>query len=103
MRGICSVQYAMSSSEVIVLNEKRIHEAASSGVSPIAASTCDGSKAPEWQADPAEAQIPTSSRRTSKACASSPRKPMLDVLGRRSHPAPFTNTSGISFASACSN
>ena len=72
---------SMSSSVVSCASDKRSMPRASSGETPMAARTGEATPDPDLQAEPAEAQMPISSRRTSAACASTPGKQMLDVLG----------------------
>ena len=62
---------------------------ASSGVRPMAVSTCEGSTAPEEQAAPVEQARPFRSRAMIRASPSIPGKVMLVVFGVRGAPAAF--------------
>src|SRR5205809_390672 len=76
------------------------------GLSPVGVQDGMINKRPfpsEGHAEPAEAQMPTSSKRTRSACASRPGKPMLEVLGMRSEPAPLTKASGMAVMSSRSS
>ena len=60
------------------------------GVSPMARSTWEGSREPEEQADPVDAQIPSASRDSKMDSPSTNSKLMLLVFGRRGTALPFT-------------
>ena len=58
--------------------------------SPMACKTCDGAEAPEAQAEPVEAAMPSRSRRTTSDSASMPGKATLVVPGARAPGRPLT-------------
>lgn len=70
---------------------------------PIALSTCDGSKEPDVQAEPDEAQIPFSFRSNKIASPSTNSKLKLVVFGRRCVLCPFTLASGAFFSISSSS
>src|SRR3989338_7457523 len=69
---------------------KRMEPWAAVKGTPMALSTCEGSRLPEVQAEPEEAQIPTSFSNSRMAYPSTYSKLMLVVLGRRSILCPFS-------------
>lgn len=68
-----------------------------SELKPIAVKTWDGSLSPVEQAEPADAQIPTSSNCNNKFCASTPLNDIFAFPGKRFTLSPFNLTSGIVF------
>src|SRR5207248_8286024 len=70
--GITSRARSTSASVLVAPSDRRRAPLAASVDTPMAVSTCDGSTAPLVQAEPADAQTPAPSRRTSRASDSTP-------------------------------
>src|SRR6516165_11862313 len=81
--GIICNACSTSASELKRLNEKRRLPRARSFENAMAFRTCDGSKEPAVQAEPAEQQIPRWSKSKSIPSESTPSIARLDVFGSR--------------------
>src|SRR5206468_3494094 len=85
---------SMSAAAVAQPRLTRIAEPATSGVAPIARSTCEGLSLPEEQAAPALTATPARSSAITWVSLDSPGRPRQLVLGRRGPAAPNTRASG---------
>src|SRR6266704_1572350 len=92
--GSAPITASTSSAVFSLPNEKRSAATPSSGGTPIAVSTCDGSTAPVLQAEPEEQAIPARSRCINSASLSVPGRDTLDTCGARGARAAWTTASG---------
>ena len=81
--GTISTAASTSSCVFIRLSEKRTLPRARDSLRPMARSTCEGSVAPDWQADPPEIASPFKSSAMTRASASTSSNQRLLVLATR--------------------